>query len=57
MRFCPLLSCWGLSFALDVGCLFLVGSNMLLSMAVQRLVAVLEFSREKMNAHPSTPLS
>ena len=37
-----LLSCWGFSFALAVGYLFLVGSNILLSMVVQQQVAVLE---------------
>ena len=41
---------------LDVGYLFLVGSNILLLMVVQQQVAVLEFS-EKMSARPSTPLS
>ena len=32
-------------------------SNSILSMAVQELVAVLEFSQEKMSTHPSTPPS
>ena len=40
---------------LDVGYLFLVGFNILLSMVVQRLVAILEFLQEEMSAHPSTP--
>ena len=44
----------GFSFALDMVYLYLVGSNILLSMAVQWLVAILEFSQEKMNARPST---
>ena len=39
-----------------MGYLFLVGSNFLLSMVVQWLVAILEFSLEKMRACPSTPL-
>ena len=42
---------------LDMGYLFLVGSNILLSMVVQQIVSVLEFSQEKMRAHPSTPQS
>ena len=51
----PLLpSCWGFFLALDVGYLFLVGSNILLSMVVQQWVAILEFSQEKMSTHPST---
>ena len=37
------------------GYLFLVGSNILLLMVVQQLVAILVFSKEKMSAHPSTP--
>ena len=40
---------------LDVGYLFLVGSNILLSMVVQQRVVILEFSQEKMSACPSTP--
>ena len=39
------------------GIFFLVGSNILLSMVVQRLVAVLEFSQEKISECPSTPPS
>ena len=38
--------------SLDVQCLFLVGSNILLSMVVQQLIVVSEFSQEKMSAHP-----
>ena len=37
------------------GIFFLVGSNILLWMVVQQLLAVLEFSQEKMRAHSSTP--
>ena len=40
---------------LDVGYLFLVRSNILLSMTVQQRIVILEFPQEKMNAHPSTP--
>ena len=51
----PLLpSFWGFSLPLDVGHLFLVGCNILLSMVVQQWVVILEFSQEKMNTHPST---
>ena len=54
----PLLpSCWGSSLPLDLGYLFLVGSNILLWMVVQQRVEILEFSQEKMSAHPSTLLS
>ena len=49
-----LLSCWGFSFALRHGYLFLVGSNIFLLMVVQQRVVILEFSQEKMSAHPST---
>ena len=58
----PLLpSCWGFSFALGCGfcfcfCFFLVGSNILLLMAVQQRVAFLESSQEKMSASPSTSI-
>ena len=51
-------SCRGFSFAL--GCrvsFFLVGSNILLTMALQQRIVTLEFSQEKMSAHPSTPPS
>ena len=40
------------SLPLDVGYLLLVGSNILLSMAVQQLVANLVFSQEKISACP-----
>ena len=39
---------WGLSF--------LVGSTVLLSMVVQKLVAILGVSQAEMSTHPSTPL-
>ena len=42
---------------LEVGYLFLVGSNMLLSMVVQQWVVILKFSEKKMRAHTSTPPS
>ena len=41
---------------LDVGYLFLVGFNILLSMVVQQLVAILEFSREEMSTRPTPPI-
>ena len=47
-------SFWGFSFALGHGESFLVGFNILLSMVVQQLVVILEFSQEKMSAHLST---
>ena len=49
-------SCRGFSFALGHGVSFLLGSNILISMVVQQLVAFLEFSQE-MSAHSSTLLS
>ena len=39
------------------GYLLLVGSNILLSIISQQLVAILEFLQEKMSTHPSTPPS
>ena len=52
----PLLHLAGASpLPLDVGHLFLVGSNILLLMVVQQRVAVLEFSLEKMSACPTPP--
>ena len=42
---------------LDVGHLFLVGSNIFFSMVVQQRVVILEFSQEKMSTRPSTPPS
>ena len=47
---------WG-PLPLDVGYLSLVGSNILLSMVVQQLIATLVFSHEKMNVCPSIPPS
>ena len=43
------------SLPLDMGYLFKVGSNVLLSMVVQQQVGILEFLQEKMSTHPSTP--
>ena len=40
--------------SLDTGCLFLVGSNVLLLMAVQQQVVILEFLQEKMSTCSST---
>ena len=40
---------------LDVGYLFLVGSNNLLSMVFQQRVVILELLQEKKSTHPSTP--
>ena len=58
MQFCPSYHLAGTSpLPLDMGYLFLVGSNFLLLMVVQQLVAILEFSQEKMSALASTPLS
>ena len=47
---CPSYCLLGASpLPLDMGYLFLVGSNILLSMAVQQVVAILEFSQKKMS--------
>ena len=43
--------------SLEGGYLFLMGSNILLLMAVKQLVAILVFSLEKISAHPFTPPS
>jgi len=51
--FAPLTVLLGLLLCPWQGYLFLVGSNILLSMVVQRLVSSLEFSQEKMSPHPS----
>ena len=52
--FCPSYCLAGASpLPLDMGYLFLMGSNILLLMAVQQLVVILEFL-QKMSAHPST---
>ena len=45
------------SLSLDVGCLFQVGSSILLSMVVQQPVPVLVLSQEEMSTHPSAPPS
>ena len=62
VRLCPSYHLVAVSpLPLDMGCLFffffLVGSNILLSMAVQQLVVILVFSLEKMPARPSSPPS
>ena len=49
--------CICVSLPLDLGCLFLVGSNISLLMVVQQRVVILEFSQEKMSTCPSTPPS
>ena len=55
MWFCPSYHLAGASpLPLGMGYLFLVGSNVLLLMVVQQQVVILEFSQEKMSAHPST---
>jgi len=45
----------GFSFPLGVGCLFLVGSNLLLLMIVPQQVVILEFLQEMMSSHPTPP--
>ena len=55
--FTPCTVYWGFSFALGSGIIFLVGSNILLLMVVQKQVVILELSEEKMSACPSTPPS
>ena len=55
MRFRPSYHLVGASpLPLDVGYVFLVGSNILLLMVVQQLVARLMFSQETMDTRPST---
>ena len=55
MQFHPSYHLVGASpLPLDVGCLFLVGPNILLLMDVQQWVEILGFSQEKMSTHPST---
>ena len=45
---------WASPLPLGIGYFFfLVGSNILLSMVVQLLVAVLAFSQERISTHPS----
>ena len=48
---------WAFPLPLDVGYLFLVGSNILLLTVVQQKVLILVFSQEKMSAGPFTPPS
>ena len=58
MRFHPSHCFAGTSpLPLEVGYLFLVGSNILLSMVAHQQVVILEFSQEKMSTPPSTPPS
>ena len=57
LNFAPPTLLLGFSFALGRWVSFMVGSNILQSAVVQQWVVVLEFSQEKMNAHPSTPPS
>ena len=52
-----LLSYWGFSFVPGCGVSFFVESNILLSMVVQWLVAILEFLQENMSTCHSTPPS
>jgi len=55
MWFCPSYCLAGASpLPLDVGYLFLMGSNIVLSAVVQQRVVILEFS-QKMRAHPASP--
>ena len=42
------------SLSLDVGYLFLVGSNILLSIVVQQVIAILVLLPEEISTHPST---
>ena len=54
----PLLPSSGASpLPLDMGCLFLRGSHILLLMVVQQLAVILESLQKKMSAYPSTPPS
>ena len=50
------ISLW-LSFVFGCGVSFLVSSSVFLSMIVQKLVVILEFSQEGVRAPPSTPPS
>ena len=43
--------------SLDMGCLFLVGSSVLLLTAVQQLAVILVLLQEEGSAQPSTPPS
>ena len=51
--FAPPTVLLGLLLSLGHRYLFLVGSNILLSMVVQQRVVILESLQEKMSAHPS----
>ena len=42
------------SLSFDMGCLPLVGSRVLLPVAVEQLVVILVLLQEEMNTHPST---
>ena len=42
------------SLSFDMGCLPLVGSSVLLPVAVEQLVAILVLLQEEMSTHPST---
>ena len=56
--FCPSFHlAWASSLPLDEGYLFMVGSNILLLMVVQKWVVILQFLQEKMSAYLSTLLS
>ena len=58
MSFCPSYHLAGASpLPLDMGFLFLLGSNILQLMVVQQWVVVLEFSQEKLIARPSITTS
>ena len=52
--FAPLPSCWGFSFVFGCGVIFMVGSNILLLMALHQWIALLESSQKKMSVSPST---
>ena len=56
MQFRPSYHLAGVSpLPLGMGYLFLVGSNILLSMVVQQLVVILVFSQDKMSTRPTLP--
>ena len=55
MWFCPSYRLAGaFHLLLDKGYLFLMGSNVLLSLVVQQWVVILEFSQEKISEHSSS---
>ena len=43
------------SLSLDMGCIFVVGSSILLSMVVQQLVVILVLLQKEMSACPILP--